>query len=454
METYRVGLYTLGCKVSQYETEAIAEDFCRLGFRRASFDEVCDVYVVNTCTVTAEADRKSRRCIRRALKKNPAACVMVTGCYAQRAADDIAAIPGVSYVCGTYGKMELARRALELLGNRPAAPVVEVGDLAAAPFEKMKIAHSPRTRAYVKIEDGCECRCTYCAIPDARGRVRSKAPADVIDEVEALVLGGTREIVLTGIETASYGADLGGYRLIDLLEEIDSHRFGVRIRFGSLTPELMTDRFVDRLIKIDGVVPHFHLSMQSGCDRVLAAMKRRYNTAQALAALERVRAAMPRVQFTTDLMVGFPGETEEMFCETLEFVRRARFLAAHVFAYSPRKGTPAAAYPDQVPEQVKAERSRRLIALQAQIRDEILDGIVREAAPLRLLLETKEENEWQGHSDEFMEVRVPARPEYENGMPLWATPVRHRDGILYAVPTDAPEEDKYADAVSQLPKQH
>ncbi len=436
MEQLTVGLYTLGCKVSQYETEAIAEDFERQGFLRRDFREVCDVYVINTCTVTAEADRKSRQCIRRALARNPHAYVMVVGCYAQTTPTDIAAIEGVSYVAGTYGKMRLAEIAAAALSERAAcpAPLVEVTDVDAAPFEAMCIAHSPRTRAYVKIEDGCECRCTYCAIPGARGRVRSKAPADAIREVEQLAARGVREVVLTGIETASYGIDLDGYRLIDLLEDIDRRLPQLRVRLGSLTPELFTPSFVTRLARLGCIVPHFHISMQSGCDRVLAAMKRRYNTTQALAALARLREAMPQVQFTTDLMVGFPGESEEMFLETLDFARRARFLAMHVFSYSRRRGTPADTYDGQVDESVKAERSRRLMACGHETRDEILDDIVREAPVLRLLLEAKTGDTWTSHSDEFIETHIVC--DGVQGDLVSARPVSHRDGILTAVLAD------------------
>lgn len=431
MEQLKVGLYTLGCKVSQYETEAIAEEFVRQGFVLGAPGDKCDVYVINTCTVTAEADRKSRQCIRRALKLNPHACVMVTGCYSQTTAQDIAKIEGVWHISGTYGKMALASRAKELLAAPPTAPVVEVTDLADAPFEKMHICHSPRTRAYVKIEDGCECRCTYCTIPNARGPVRSKDPQDVLDEVQVLTHGGTREVVLTGIETASYGVDLDGVRLIDLLEELDAKGFADRIRLGSLTPEVVTEDFARRLGRLRSVTPHFHLSMQSGSDRVLAMMKRRYNTRQALAAMERIRAVMPNVQFTTDLMVGFPGETDELFLETLDFVRRARFLSMHVFAYSRRRGTPADTYPNQVEEGVKSKRSQILMALGQQIRDEILDEIVAKGAPLRLLLETKQGNAWHGHTDEFIEGCVTGVPATATqGDLIEAIPQGHEMGVL------------------------
>ncbi len=431
MGQLRVGLYTLGCKVSQYETEAIAEEFVRQGFILCSYEDVCDVYVINTCTVTAEADRKSRQCIRRAISRNPLACVMVTGCYSQTTAQDIAKIGGVWHISGTYGKMKLAERAKELLAAPPDAPVIEVTSLQDAPFEKMHICHSPRTRAYVKIEDGCECRCTYCTIPNARGPVRSKLPLDVLQEVKGLTEGGTREVVLTGIETASYGVDLEGYRLIDLLEELDREGYADRIRLGSLTPEAVTEDFANRLGKLKSITPHFHLSMQSGSDRVLAMMKRRYNTRQALAAMERLRRVMPNVQFTTDLMVGFPGETEEMFLETLDFVKKARFLSMHVFAYSRRRGTPADTYEGQIDGATKARRSRILTTLGTSIRDEILDGVVARGEPVRLLLETKVGDTWTGHTDEFIDGCVTGLPSSaRQGDLIEGIPTGHQNGVL------------------------
>lgn len=436
MERFTVGLSTLGCKVSQYETEAIAEEFVRRGFIRRPFESPCDVYVINTCTVTGEADRKSRQCIRRALRQNPAALVFVTGCYAQTSPAEIAKIPGVTYISGSYGKMEIAARAEAYLSAPPCAGTpadIAVSDVDAAPFEVMRVTESPRTRAYVKIEDGCECRCTYCAIPGARGRVRSKPPEEVLSEVETLVAGGTREVVLTGIETASYGADLAEYRLIDLLEELDRRRLVDRVRLGSLSPEVMTPAFCERLSRLRVIAPHFHLSMQSGSDAVLRRMKRRYNAGQALDALARVRAAVPRVQFTTDLMVGFPGETEENFLETLAFAREARFLSMHVFAYSKRKNTPAAAYPDQVPEQTKAERSRRLTELGHEIRDGILAETIKAEPCLRVLLETNEGEAWRGHSDEFFEVET-CLPGGAHGEMVTLRPTAQKDGILLCEP--------------------
>lgn len=431
VKAYTVGLYTLGCKVSQYETEAMAEDFARRGFVCRDFSEVCDVYVINTCTVTAESDRKCRQIIRRAYKRNPAARIMVCGCYAQTTPEDIMQLPGVAYVCGTGGKMQIAARATELLAAPPAPPLCAVTRVEEEPFEPMSITRAPRTRAYLKIEDGCSCRCTYCAIPGARGNVRSKPVADVLAEVAALAAGGVREIVLTGIETAAYGEDTGDIRLIDLLEALDARADTPRLRLGSLSPELIRPDFVRRFAALACVTPHLHLSMQSGSDAVLRGMRRRYNAEMALSSLAALRAALPRVQFTTDMMVGFPGETDEMFAETLDFCRRARFLDMHVFAYSRRPGTPAADYPDQVPENVKHERSARLIALKNEIRDSILTELCNAGEPLPVLFETRDGDHYTGHSDTYVEVRVPVGGTDPRGDVYLVRPLSAREGILY-----------------------
>lgn len=431
-----VGLYTLGCKVSQYETEAIGEAFADRGHTLRPFDEPNDVYVINTCTVTAESDRKSRQIIRRAIGQNPNAVVVVTGCYSQVSPNAVAAIAGVSAVIGNDKKLSVVDLAESILAQRAAnqtPPVrVCVSDIRKADFEPMCVRGMPRTRAYVKIEDGCECRCTYCTIPAARGNVRSKPAEDVVREVEALAANGTREVVLTGIETASYGADLSQpYRLIDLLETLDRRGSCERIRLGSLSPEVMRAPFIERLRALRIPVPHFHLSMQSGSNAVLAAMKRRYNREMALDALAQTRAAIPNVQFTTDMMVGFPGESREHFEETLDFVRRARFLDIHVFAYSRRPGTPAAALPDQVPEQTKRERSAILIAEKNRIRDRILDEIVREGAPLSVIFETRSSHTLTAHADNFIEVAVECDRDLR-GQIHNVIPIGHRDGILLA----------------------
>ena len=430
----RVGLYTLGCKVSQYETEAIGEAFEKRGFEVATFDSACDAYVINTCTVTAESDRKSRQIIRRAISRNPAAIVAVVGCYSQRAPEELLKINGVDVVIGTAGKLLVVDRVIELLDAQDACACSYVTDLDDADFEPMVITKAPRTRAYVKIEDGCESKCTYCAISPARGRVRSKLPEDVIAEVEGLYKSGTREIVLTGIETGSYGKDFDfEYGLGDLIVELERRGSCERIRLGSLAPELIGKSFVDKVKDCKILAPHFHLSIQSGSDNVLRGMKRRYSRAMALNNIRYIKQNIPAAEFTTDLMVGFPGESEEDFLETVSFAKEARFIDAHVFAYSRREGTPAAYYDGQVPENVKKERSRRLIAAKNEVRDAVLSELVALDRPLSVVLETYEDGKYSAHSDSFVEVSVEG-PNGLQGEIVEIIPESHKNGIIIGKP--------------------
>ena len=433
---YSVGLYTLGCKVSLYETEAIGESFERSGYRIAPFSEVCDVYVINTCTVTAESDAKSRKYIRRAIRTNPDAVVIVIGCYSQRSPEQVAAIEGVSAVLGTQDKMRCVEIAEEMMAKRNAEmqsaklPSVYVSSLEGAAFEPMCVEKAPRTRAYVKIEDGCECRCTYCAISGARGPVRSKRPEQVVAEVEGLYAGGTQEIVLTGIETGSYGADFDEkFDLADLLCLLDQRQSCKRIRLGSMAPELLTESFVRRVCGLKIMVPHFHISMQSGSDNVLRGMKRRYNRQMALKNIAIIRECMPDVMLTADLMVGFPGETDADFADTMDFVRQARLLDAHVFAYSKREGTPAAEYHDQVAEEIKKQRSATLIKECCAVRDEILEAVVREGKPLSCILESRRGGVYTAHSDSYIEVRVSGEQSL-SGQLVSVKPLYAENGII------------------------
>ena len=486
MRSFKFATYTLGCKVSQYESVALAEELIRLGLTEVDFSEPADAYVINTCTVTAESDAKSRKYIRRALRQNPNAVVAVMGCYSQRSPDQVAAIEGVSIVAGTADKMKLAPMIVELLSEKAAhregaevsryspngdrympsltgseslpqrgkgdrfavdevssgkfeetvslpahTPIVITKSLDGEKFEPMSITRPERTRAYVKIEDGCECRCTYCAIADARGPVRSKRPEDVIREVEGLYKSGTKEIVLTGIETGSYGADFPEkYDLGDLIAELDRRGSCERIRLGSLAPELIGEKFIAKVRDTKILAPHFHLSMQSGSDSVLRGMKRRYNTEMALRNMEIIRSAFPAATFTTDLMVGFPGESDADFMETVEFVKKARFLDCHVFAYSRREGTPAAAYKDQVPEDVKRKRSEILIAEKNKVRDSLLREVCERGEPLSCIFETVKGNVWTSHSDTFVEVRATSECDL-SGRLVMVKPVRVEDGTIY-----------------------
>lgn len=401
-----VGIYTLGCKVNQYESEAIAEALEKRGFTIFNHNDKCDIYIINTCTVTAESDRKARQFIRRAAAKNPEAFIAVTGCLSETRPEEVAKINGVDYVCGNSKKLSVVDAILRFResGVKNSSPDILESQLDSAGFEEMSITHFDRTRAYVKIEDGCENRCTYCIIPSARGKVRSKLPEDVLLEVETLSKGGCREVVLTGIETASYGRDLKTIDLATLLCRVDKINGIGRVRLGSLDPSLMTDRFVSKIAGLKSLTPHFHLSLQSGSDRILALMKRKYNSRMALEGMERVRRAMPCAMFTTDIIVGFPGETEEDFEATVDFVKRARFLSAHIFTYSKRAGTPAAAMKDQIPEEIKKERSARLISLQSEIRNELLSNEI--GNEYDVLFETVSKGVATGHTPSFIEVKV------------------------------------------------
>ena len=406
-QTFTFAALTLGCKVNQYETEAICEALEAMGFTQLPSHKPCDLYILNTCTVTAESDRKSRQMTRRLIQKNPNAIVIVTGCSAQAHAEAFAAIEGVSAVVGNREKLRVAEIARELMKTgKPQAPIVEVPSLDGADFESMSITRFARARAYVKIQDGCESRCAYCAIPAARGPVRSKPMAEVISEVTALTEGGAREIVLTGIETGAWGRDLGSLRLQDLLVEIDRIPHIGRIRLGSLDPTVMTRDFVDKIKNLKSLAPHFHLSMQSGCSATLARMRRKYNARQAEAAMARVRDAIPSVQFTTDMIVGFPGETETEFAESADFARRAEFLHIHVFPYSKREGTPAAAMKDQVPEAVKHERVAVLSRISEESCGTILDRVLAHPAPLTVLPETVGQGFVMAHTPDFLEVKI------------------------------------------------
>ena len=426
-----VALYTLGCKVSLYETEAITEAFVKEGYKVCGFDEVCDVYVINTCTVTAESDAKSRKYIRRAIRKNPQAVVIAIGCYSQHSPEEVAGIDGVSAVIGTADKLSAVKLASELLKKKADSPIISVKDLSNEKFESMTVTSAPRTRAYVKIEDGCECKCTYCAISPARGPVRSKPACEVIREVEGLFAGGTKEVILTGIETGSYGADFDEkYDLADLLTELNERHSCERIRLGSMAPELLSESFISRVYNLPILTPHFHISMQSGSTAVLNRMKRRYSYEMAIKNVNRIREKIPSACLTADLMVGFPGESEDDFLATVKFVKEARLLDAHVFAYSKRSGTPAASYDGQIPEEIKKERSARLIKEVAISKEAVLSDIISSGRTLPCIFETKHANFYTGHSDSYIEVMCQSDEDIR-GRLLTVLPTHQSDGILY-----------------------
>ena len=406
-----VGIYTLGCKVNQYESEAIAERCEALGLRVLSPEQNCDAYIINTCTVTAEADRKARQFIRRARNRDRHAYIVVTGCYAQVAPNTVSGIDGVDYICGNSNKLSAADAVAELVrsGKKANTSRICVNSITDAPFEQMSIKSFGRTRACVKIEDGCESHCAYCIIPSARGKIRSKRPEDVLSEVRTLTQNGCREIVLTGIETASYGKDLADTDLASLLCQVDKIDGIGRVRLGSLDPSLFKPAFIEKIAGLSSLTPHFHLSLQSGSDSVLAGMKRKYNTSMAMRAIEELRAAIPGVQFTADIIVGFPGETEQNFLETMDFAEKAKLLSIHVFAYSKRDGTVAATMPGQVPEDIKRQRSASLINKQSQIKRNILENVILNSPNADFLLETYDGEFAHGHTASFIEIKIPTK---------------------------------------------
>jgi threonylcarbamoyladenosine tRNA methylthiotransferase MtaB len=427
----KIGIITLGCKVNQYESEAFAEALEELGYKVCETSEICDAYIVNTCTVTAEADRKSKQMIRRAARANKKAVVVVTGCTAEYSAASLSEIDGVIAVCGNAKKLECVRILDEYFkSSEKEYPIVTVDPIDEAPFEAMSLSGFPRTRVYIKIEDGCENRCAYCAIPGARGKVRSKEPTDVIEEVRRFISAGCREIVLTGIETASYGRDLEGVTLSSLLAKVDEIAGDCKIRLGSLDPSLFRQKFVDAIKDLRSLAPHFHISLQSGSSDVLALMRRKYNAEGARAALKRIRDAIPGVMFTTDIIVGFPGETEESFEETVEFVKSARFLDAHIFPYSEREGTEAATMKNKVSVNVRRERAGRLIEIQNVIRDSVLDEVIASSPVVSVLFETYADGAASGHTGSFLAVSACSDRDL-HGERRNVKLISHKNGICF-----------------------
>ncbi len=425
-DKYTVSISTLGCKVNQYESEAIAEALEEKGFEILKGSQICDAYIINTCTVTAESDRKARQMIRRMTARNPKAYILVTGCYSQLSPEAVAAISGVDYVCGSSNKMSVVDKLCGLIGcEKPQSAEISVPLLDGAKFECMSIKKFDRTRAYVKIEDGCESKCTYCTIPAARGHIRSKQFDDVINEVKELIRGGCYEVVLTGIETGSYGEDLpDGHDLASLLCEIDKLEGIGRVRLGSLDPTVIKPDFAAKIKDLRSLAPHFHLSLQSGSDKILAAMKRKYNSRQAMQSIEILRNSIPNVKFTTDIITGFPGETDEDFGASCDFVKKAGFLMVHAFPYSKRKGTPAAEMKDQISEDVKKQRVHTLTEICREVRSAMLDDLVSKGSPVEVLFESYGGEYVCGHTADFIEVKVKSNKEM-HGILALVKPISH-----------------------------
>jgi len=408
----KIAFITLGCKVNLYDTEAMAELFTEKGYEVVDFEEYADVYLINTCTVTNLGDKKSRQMIRRAKRINPNSVVVATGCYAQVASEEVAKIEGINIVIGTKNRSEIVETVENYVDENGV--VNNVSDIMGEKeFEPLQISRlTNRTRAYIKIQEGCNRYCTYCIIPYARGPIRSRKPEEVIEEVKKLAENGFKEVVLTGIHVASYGLDLGNITLADIIEKVHSVNGIERIRFSSMEPLAIDDDFVARMAKLPKVCDHYHLSLQSGCNRTLKRMNRKYNAEQYAEACERLRNAFPNVAITTDIIVGFPDETEEDFKESLAFAKKMKLDKIHTFPYSPKKGTPAAKMKNQISGDVKSQRSKEMIALSDKMNIDFLNNNIGKTVPV--LFEDMENGFWQGHTTNYIKVLVKSDENLNN----------------------------------------
>ena len=390
----------------------MAELFTEKGYEVVDFEEYADVYLINTCTVTNLGDKKSRQMIRRAKRINPNSVVVATGCYAQVASEEVAKIEGINIVIGTKNRSEIVETVENYVAENGV--VNNVSDIMGEKeFEPLQISRlTNRTRAYIKIQEGCNRYCTYCIIPYARGPIRSRKPEEVIEEVKKLAENGFKEVVLTGIHVASYGLDLGNITLADIIEKVHSVNGIERIRFSSMEPLAIDDDFVARMAKLPKVCDHYHLSLQSGCNRTLKRMNRKYNAEQYAEACERLRNAFPNVAITTDIIVGFPDETEEDFKESLAFAKKMKLDKIHTFPYSPKKGTPAAKMKNQISGDVKSQRSKEMIALSDKMNIDFLNNNIGKTVPV--LFEDMENGFWQGHTTNYIKVLVKSDENLNN----------------------------------------
>ena len=401
----KIAFYTLGCKTNQYETQAMERLLCEQGHEICSFEDDCDCYVINTCSVTAVADKKNRAIIRRCRREHPQAILGVCGCYSQHAAEAVKELE-VDVVGGSGGRQQFLEDLLAAAQSRTYQEHLD-NALRRREFEVLPAGGlQERTRAMLKVQDGCTNFCTYCIIPYTRGPIRSAPLETAVAQAKQLEQAGYREIVVTGIEIAGWGRDLPGKPPVWLLiAEICKAVPHLRIRLGSLEPRIVTEEFVTALSGFQNLCPQFHLSMQSGCDAVLARMKRKYTTEEYMESLERLRNAFPGCAITTDMIVGFPGETEEEFEKSLSFIRQCRFADMHIFPYSRRPGTPAAEMPGQLPNAVKEERSRRAIAVAQDMSETYRRGLIGTAQAV--LVEGTEGEHSVGHAMNYVKIYIP-----------------------------------------------
>ena len=400
----RVSFSTLGCRVNQYESEAMAEKFIKEGYEIADFNEVCDAYVINTCTVTNMGDKKSRQMVTRAIRKNPKAVVAVVGCYSQIAPDKVCNMEGVSVVLGSRNKGDIVYYVNKVMETGEKVKVINPV-LKDKVFEDLSVEeYQDKVRAFLKIQDGCNRFCSYCLIPFARGSVCSRPFIDIINEVNKLSKHGFKEVVLSGIHTASYGIDFKeDISLIDVIEKISTVDGIERIRIGSIDPLFFSDSLIEKIKNNSKLCPHFHLSLQSGCDETLKRMNRPYKASDYENAVNKLREVFRNVSITTDVIVGFPGETEEEFNKTYEFLKKIKLTKFHVFKYSKREGTKACQMENQVDGNVKEERSEKLIKLSKECEKEFILKLIGKKVPV--LFERKvDENTYEGYTDNYIKV--------------------------------------------------
>ena len=425
--TMKIGFYTLGCKVNQYETQAMERLFREKGHEIGSFEEPCDGYIINTCSVTAVADKKNRAMIRRCRKTSPNATIGVCGCYSQHAPEAVREL-GVDVIGGSADRAAFVDMMLEAMEARIHRESVD-NALRRRSFEVLPAGGlEERTRAMLKVQDGCVNFCTYCIIPYTRGPVRSATLETAVEQAKELASRGYREIVITGIEIASWGVDLPGKPPVtELIEAVCRAVPELRVRLGSLEPRIVTDEFCEKLCKLTNLCPQFHLSMQSGCDTVLQRMKRKYDTARYLKSVELLKAAFPGCAITTDMIVAFPGETEEEFGESLDFIQKCGFADMHIFPYSRRPGTPADKMPGQLSNATKEARSRAAIKVAEEMSiayRQALVGSVQE-----ILFEEADGEYFTGHAPNYVKVYVPGESLHNEIRPVRICEI-YKDGVL------------------------
>lgn len=399
----KVAFISLGCKVNQYETNAMAQEFIKCGYKVVNYEEIADVYIVNTCTVTNIADRKSRQMLRRVKEINPQSILVACGCYVQVGKEDLEKIEEIDLILGNNEKKCIVQMVEEFENSKNKSIAISDVMQQKEYIEFGTTTYTEKTRAVIKVQDGCDRFCTYCIIPYARGRVRSRKLENVLQEVKQIVDNGIKEVVITGIHIASYGKDFKeDIGLIDLLEELNKIEGLERIRLGSIEPKIITEDFVQRLSKLDKICDHFHLSLQSGCDETLQRMNRRYSTEEFEYGTQLLRNKFPNAALTTDIIVGFPGENDEEFNKTFKFLSRIAFYKMHIFKYSQRKGTKAAVMPNQIDGNIKELRSKKLIELsdknEKMYNEQYIGKIVE------VLFEEKDGDFFKGHTKNYITV--------------------------------------------------